>query len=81
MIRFRNLDEVHVEFDGSDDEYLFVQSAGASTSPWTLSSLYPNQYSVFVADNDKLYIQTGKGLDLSNMVKQNNEKISHWETG
>lgn len=56
MIRFRNLDEVQVEFDGSDDEYLFVQSVGASTSPWTLSSLYPNQYLVFMADNDKLYI-------------------------
>lgn len=56
MIWFRNLDEVQVEFDGSDDEYLFVQSVGASTSPLTLSSLYPNQYLVFMADNDKLYI-------------------------
>lgn len=80
-IQFRNLDEVLVECDGSDDEASFVQRSGCSTSPRTLSSLYPNQYSVVMVDNDECKSQTEEGPDLSYMVKQNSDKISFLENG
>lgn len=79
LIRFRSLDDV--ESDGNDDEDSFVQSAGGSTSHRTLLSLYPNQYSVYMADNDEHNSRDVKGHNLSHMVEENSNKICLLETG
>lgn len=78
--RSNDFEDVQIE---SDHEDSLAQDTRGSSSPRTLSSIYPRQFVVYMADNDgeddqdtkDSHYNNSANLELADAIKQNNLEI------